>query len=185
MTNREFYLFVRNLKETYENAPNRSLEAYLSALWKLVTADPPETPTLEQFVHWLEAAFHAEAPPFDPRWLDIEIDYGQNFITYDDCINLLLFQIADLHRMKEAGVFENEYRYFGVQSPTGESWYNFDPLTYLECGIRGNYRGYKAEEVIITIPPPEGQSADSEIYEIDSFSWQNIADTLVLGQLYE
>lgn len=93
MTNRELYLFVRGLETTCENATNRSLETYLSALWKLVSTERPHTPTLKQFTHWLEAAFHQEPPPFDPRWLDIQADYDQNFTTCDDCMNLLLFQL--------------------------------------------------------------------------------------------
>jgi hypothetical protein len=40
--------------------------------------------------------------------------------------------------MAEAGTLENEYRYFGIDSPTGFRWYNFDPCSYLECGVRGS-----------------------------------------------
>ena len=185
MTNRELYLFIRGLKETHENAPNRSLEAYLSALWKLASTERPETPTIEQFVHWVEAAFHQEAPSFDQQWLEIDVTYGRDYDTFDDWESLILYQIADLHRMKEAGVFENEYRYFGIESPSGAYWYNFDPLTYLECAIRGKYGGYEAEEVIVVIPPAEGESADSPIYEITSFTWKEFADMLEMGQFYE
>ena len=48
----------------------------------------------------------------------------------------LLFQIADLHRM-QGNTLEGEWRYFGSESPSGNTWYNFDPMTYLECALAG------------------------------------------------
>lgn len=184
-TNRDLYLFVRGIKEWYGQVHNRTLESYLSALWRVVSRRPPDSPTIEDFVGWVRVAFNSEPTPFDPQWLDIRPDYSHDPATYDDCMTRLLFQVADLHRMREAGVFENEYRYFGITSPGGSLWYNFDPLSYLECAVRGKYGGYEAAEVIVTIPPPEGESADSPIFEIDSFTWQDFADLLELGQLYE
>jgi hypothetical protein len=32
---------------------------------------------------------------------------------------VILFQIADLRRMAEVGQLENEYRYLGIDSPSG------------------------------------------------------------------
>ena len=48
----------------------------------------------------------------------------------------ILFQIADLRRMHGAQTVD-KMRYFGLSSPTGSSWSNWDPVTYLECGTRG------------------------------------------------
>ncbi len=37
----------------------------------------------------------------------------------------------------KGGALEDEWREFGVESPTGHSWYNFEPLIYLECALAG------------------------------------------------
>ena len=87
--------------------------------------------------------------------------------------------------MAEAGLLEDKYRYFGIDSPSGSRWYNFDPLTYLECAIRGQYGGYEEAEVIVLIPPPAGESADDPVREITAFSWADFIGLLECGQLYE
>ena len=47
--------------------------------------------------------------------------------------NVLIFQIAELHRMRDKEL-QNPQRYSGINSETDNWWYNFDPFTNLECG---------------------------------------------------
>ena len=65
--------------------------------------------------------------------------------------------------MAEAGALEDEYRYFGIDSPTGFRWYNFDPCSYLECGVRGSLGGNT----------------------VDGLTWDQFADLLWCGAVYE
>ena len=82
---------------------------------------------------------------------------------YDFTIEVLKFQIAELHKMKGKQL-ENEYRYFGVQSETGNSWYNFDPFVNLECGARC--------------------MEDNEM-DFSSLDWSFIGELLENGRIYE
>jgi hypothetical protein len=45
---------------------------------------------------------------------------------------VIQFQIADLNRFNEA-VFSDPNSYYGIDSPTGNRWYNFDLRMYLRC----------------------------------------------------
>ena len=184
MTNREIYLLVRSFEEKYKGQLP-SLEEYLRSLWLLVSQSNIKSPTIDQFAIWLEQAFTIAPSPFDSDWLKIRVDYGKDIPAYEDWEKLILFQIADLRRMADAGQLKDEYRYFGIDSPSGSRWYNFDPLTYLECGIRGSIGGYEEDEVIVLIPPEEGDSANSPVYEIKEFSWKAFIDILECGQGYE
>jgi hypothetical protein len=62
---------------------------------------------------------------------------------------------------------KNKYRYMGVSSPTGNSWYNFDVFTYLECGTRG--MGDNNREGV----------------ESSACDWATLAVMLELGRIYE
>lgn len=185
MTNRELYQFVRQLRNKFEPQKSLSLEQYLSSLWAIVSVHQDTQLTIEKLVEWLDTAFRQTPPPFNSDWLDGQVNYPQDQATYEDWQNLILFQIADLHRMAEAGLLADPYRYYGLDSPSGVRWYNFDSFTYLECGIRGAFGGYVAEEVIVLISPPEGESADSPVYQIEQFTWTDFIEILECGQCYE
>jgi hypothetical protein len=66
------------------------------------------------------------------------------------------------------GTLANDQRYFGVDSPRGSRWYNFDPLTFLECAVAGTF----GEE-------------DDPVFEIAEVSWEKFAGFLSVGQSYE
>jgi hypothetical protein len=185
MTNRNLYEFVRNLKDKHKGESLPSLEDYLCSLWSIVSRSQHSLPTFEKLVEWLEKAFTEEPPQFNPDWMERSLWYEGELTDYADWEHLILFQIADLRRMAEAGILENEYRYYGIDSPSGSRWYNFDPLTYLECGVRGMYGGYEEDEVIVLIPPPEGESADSPVCILNEFTWQDFSGILKYGQEYE
>jgi hypothetical protein len=166
--------------------PARSLEEYLRALWALAHNWPYDIIPAEKLAGWFRDAFTAEVPPFDDAWRSIQRDdEGSNNIgrtAWEQCI---LFQIADLRRMAEAGMLENEYRYFGIESPTGFWWYNFDPWSYLEAAVWRSRGGYSEHEVIMLIPPKNGASADSPVASVDGLTWDQFADLLRCGAVYE
>ena len=79
----------------------------------------------------------------------------------------------------------DKYRYFGLNSPSGAYWYNFDPLTYLECGIRGTWGGYLDDEVIVLIPRPAAEAIEDRFYNLETFTWADFIAILECGQWYE
>jgi hypothetical protein len=87
----------------------------------------------------------------------------------------ILWQIVDLRDMDEAGMLRNEDRYFGIDAPRGNRWYNFDPMTYLECAAAGTYRGF-------TTPP---DIPDDPVFEIEEVSWDDFTRFLRAGAFYE
>jgi hypothetical protein len=183
VTNRDFYLFVRGFEAKYgDSLP--SLEAYLRALWQIASQSQITSPNVQRIADWLDAAFTTKPAPFDPKWRERSLDYTSSLETRDDWENVILFQIADLRRMADAGQLEDKWRYFGIDSPSGERWYNFDPLTYLECGIRGVLGGYEESEVIVLVSRA-GQSANSPVYKVDELGWGGFAGILECGRIYE
>ena len=132
MTAAELYEFVRGLPQRYATAP--PLEAYLTSLWQVVRLAQPATPNQALIASWLAAAFEKPPPSFDPSWLDLDSDPFRDVRDFNTWEILALGQIADLKRMAVAGQLGNDLRYFGITSPSGQQWYNFDPFTFLECG---------------------------------------------------
>lgn len=56
-------------------------------------------------------------------------------LTYS--AEVIKFQLAELGRMRASGQLADESKFFGIVSPSGHGWYNFDPFSLLECGARG------------------------------------------------
>ena len=50
---------------------------------------------------------------------------------------VIKFQLAEFSRMRASGQLADESKFFGIVSPSGHGWYNFDPFSLLECGARG------------------------------------------------
>lgn len=137
----------------------------------------------------LAEAFVTQPAAFDQTWLRYEqpLDYNYQdgqYVLYEydgyqekiieedvDALQILkhtiLFQIADLHRM-QGDQLENEFRYLGLQSPTGNSWYNFDVFSYLSCAMHGMSDGSGDENVPFA-----------------RCDWAELASILCLGRLYE
>ena len=94
----------------------------------------------------------------------------EGYVTWEKRISE---QICDLEEMEQAGILDNEYRYFGASAPRGDDWYNFDPCTFLECAA-----SWAADS-----------SQDAEISSVDGgvrlISWDLFVDLLNAGQCYE
>ena len=165
-----------------------SLEEYLRSLWVVVNEYKDLGLNFNQLASIIGHAFKTEPPPFDNQWLSFENPLTWNYRDntyviekleghqvkivatnvddFDILKHTLLFQIADLYRMRD-NQLKDKYRYYGIDSPTGNTWYNFDVFTYLECGTRG-------------MDDNTGNASAST--ECD---WVTLAFILELGRIYE
>lgn len=92
------------------------------------------TITFELLASLLREACTAEPVPFEAGWLSYTAppsNFGGDFAAFQQ---LILYQIADWQRMAEVGSLNDPDRYFGIDSPTGHRWYNFDVATFLKRG---------------------------------------------------
>jgi hypothetical protein len=127
-------------------------------------------PSHALFARLLTEALAHEPPPFNEQWLNYvsppDLSFEDSHMVEDDFSylqHMLLYQIADLHRMGEAGVLTHPHAYFGLDSPTGFRWYNFHPADYLFCATGG-----------MSKDAPDTQC-----------NWADLAIFLWLGQIYE
>jgi hypothetical protein len=199
-TNRDLYLFVTGLAKAAER-PERSLEDYLRALWRLgaerreLDAVPPAA-----FAGMLEAALREPPPPFDPRWADVYDDSPEDRTGFSRWEATILAQVVDLHELAQTGKLEDEFRYFGISAPRGDTWYNFDPLTFLECAACGSFGGWSEgdpggrgyvpgpcavldDEGHLTVADP--RELEPRFAALEPISWEDFAGFLRSGQWYE
>jgi hypothetical protein len=176
-----FALKLKNLAKTTARTSNYSLEEYLRALWALIEEHKESFVTEELFIQLFTEAFTIQPAPFDENWFTYEappeeIEYAHGVEDrYKLLQELILYQIADLHRMQEVGLLnKSEFElWLGVDSPTGNRWYNLDPASLLSC----------ASQCLLDSEPvtPEDNSNATET----DWSWSDLAMILWLGQNYE
>ncbi len=155
LNNPELEFLYKCVAKFRDTQTNRDLEEYLLALYKIVQENKDSIFTIQLAVNMLEKAFTAEPAEFKEEWLEItespqtnamsrkftnpeikdEIDKTRvrNISDYNYTLEVIKFQIAELHKMRGKQL-EDEFKYFGITSETGHSWYNFDPIGNLECG---------------------------------------------------
>jgi hypothetical protein len=187
-TNRDLYLFVAALGENDERR-GRELEEYLRALWRLGSAyQASDQLTLACFADLLVAAFREQAPVFAPARQGIAEDEG-TYTGYSRWERTIFSQIVDLREMRDAGMLANEHRYFGMDAPRGQRWFNFDPLTYLECAVEGTFGGWRPGDRTgrdyVSAKNLELEDLDIPIFEMAGVSWDQFADFLRAGQSFE
>ena len=177
------YRVVSDLRNERSSLPNPSLEVYLRSLWFLARAWDGEMIPVDKLGEWFRAAFSTEAPAFDDAWRSIPYD------DYDSAISprkaweqLILFQIADLRRMEDEGMLDNEFISFGIDSPTGVQWYNFAPFAFLECAVRACLDN-DDEASAFEQPDEGGSTGGSEHFA--NLTWDDFTDILWLGMSYE
>ncbi len=168
-TDTDFITFLRQLAVRAEDYPG-SLEEYLCSVLSGVSTHPESPPTWRLLAQVFAEGLATPPAPFEPAWL--EYTEPPDVITrlhpvrvdpFADVQHLLRYQIADLHRMAEVGTLNDPQRHFGLDSPTGHRWFNFDPPSFLECASSGM----------------EDSSGTPEC------SWEALTITLWLGQIYE
>lgn len=200
LTNRDLYLAIEKL--TTERATcKRSLEEYLRAV--LAECEPykdVESISLDQFYFVIDSAFFAEGVQFDDNWRNQYESLSQKAPGYDGWRALLIRQIVDLREMQEKGTLDDKQRYFGVNSPRGSRWYNFDPVCFLECAMEGSFGGWEPGDdtgrnfvpgpVAVlnedgTIGSANPQDIERPHFEIPVVTWGQFQEFLFCGQNYE
>lgn len=177
LTIQEFRPAVLAIIEEQDGKYNASLENHLLSLWGVIKKYEKYTPSYALFVTMLAEAFQTQPCQFDEEWLSYENDLswddqdGAKVSDFEMLKHTIIFQIADLHRM-DSGQLDDPYKYFGINSPTGNRWYNFDAITYWECATAGM-------EACLDMPDHPRKKF------FDSCTWVTLAKLLELGQSYE
>lgn len=176
-TNCDLYRSIVACSERHA-ASGRSLEEYLLAMLSLGSSVADrETHSLQEFHNILASSFTVAPDPFDSAWPDSYDAFKRDDDDegYAGWRSMILRQIVDLHEMGAAGKLEDEYRYFGIDAPRGNRWYNFDPGTYLECAMACMFDGRKCK-----------QPVDADLFEIpEGINWDDFKWFLYWGQAYE
>jgi len=162
---REFRHAVYEAIDEYRDSQVIDLEQYLISIWSRCLPLAESNPSWRDIGTVVIEAF--EVDPHSAMHSLKEFDTApelRNESGWRDFEEAILFQISDLRRMR-GGALEDEHRYFGMQSPTGYTWYNFDPLTFIECGLAG-------------------MSAFIDEYQFDT-NWGGFQLFLEMGQGYE
>lgn len=200
-SNRDLYLAIAELVETHKTS-TRSLEEYLRALLSLALKWCGQVAIpLSIFGEMLAEAFTSRAAHFDESW---RASYGirddEDASAFEHWQSTILRQIVDLREMQEIGVFHDEQRYLGTDSPRGARWYNFDPSAFIECASAGSLGGWEpgdntgrvfvpgevailGEGGAIESHPP--QYLERPIFHMESLTWEGFVDFLECGQMYE
>lgn len=198
-TNRDLYLAIVALCKEHADR-EVSLEEYLIALYEL-GARLKHLPSiqLDEFFALLHDAFSASPMTYDVSWGD-KYDIYTDQSGYKGWLTTITSQIVDLHELRLAGAYQNEMRYFGMQSPRKGYWVNFDPGGFLECAITGSLGGWMPEDDsgrcyvpgpvavldehgnIVTKNP---EDIPNPIYELPEVTWDVFKDLLQSGQMYE
>ena len=113
MTYGAFYNAMVSLPENHEN---RDLEEYLLALFSLVKKHEKEPFSPELCIEIIQKAFTETPMSFDEKWLSV-CDAPDEGKGMDFTQNVLIFQIAELHRMRDKEL-QNPQRYSGINSET-------------------------------------------------------------------
>lgn len=172
--------------KSQEDKYSRTLEEYLRSLWSVINQNKDAEVSCELIFNILQIAFVTLPQEFNEQWLSYDDSLNWSYQNGEYVIegwdrekskpivvqrgisdfkiltHTILFQIADLHRMRGKEL-NYEWKYYGITSPTGNSWYNFDVFTYLACGTAGFNQEAKLEDC----------------------DWVFLASILELGRLYE
>lgn len=159
--------------------------------------------TPDEFFGLLSDAFETPAPPFVESLRGRYVGDGSALAALPPFTRwgyFLTRQIVDLREMSEGGQLANKLRYFGIDSPRGSRWYNFDVCTYLECATVGSFGGwepgdgtgreYVPGEVVVTNPDGTLGSADprdlpNPVEALTAVTWDDFYHFLGQGQWYE
>ncbi len=159
--------------------------------------------TPDEFFGILSDAFEAHGLPFEESLRTRYVSDGNALAALPPLTRwgyFLARQIVDLREMAEGGQLANDLRYFGIDSPRGSRWYNFDACTYLECATVGSFGGWEPGdatgrdfvpgEVVVTNPDGTLGSADprdlpNPVVPLTAITWDDFYTFLGQGQWYE
>jgi hypothetical protein len=193
-TNRDLYCFLQDVIANHRADPP-SLEVYLrSLLGRLQPLGDRPSLDADTFARVLAEAFGAPASGTPASTPAVESS------GFAKVAAILRAQIEDLAAMDRTGQLRDEMRYFGSDAPSGARWYNFDPLTYLECGAQGAFGGWDEEDdngrdlvpgqVAVLDDSGELQrmdpgDLDDPVTELGDLGWDSVERFLWCGQYYE
>ena len=222
-TNRDLYLAIADLTKRHSSGA-RDLEDYLRALWASARCYHERASlSADEFFELLSAAFTLPAPHFDEAWRSQYAEAGTNPLAtilaaklgarhrsrgadeagssgFDSWETFVLRQIVDLREMAEQGILADEQRYFGINSPRGHRWYNFNPCAFLECAAAGSSGGWQSGDdpdrefvpgqVAVlandgTVTTADSQDVADPVVLIREMSWKDFESFLGCGQWYE
>src|SRR5262245_25207017 len=117
----DFVRFINTLLA--EEEFKGSLEEYLRALWGILSTKHETKPSWALLAHSFKEAYSASVPDFDEGWMvyehppKLDNDKKNDFTLINQ---MLLYQIADLRRMKNAGTLNRsmDELWLGWNSPT-------------------------------------------------------------------
>ena len=190
-TNRDLYKNIEGLLQQKHGQPLPSLEAYLTALVARASrfADK-ESISLDDFFSLLRDAFDGPG----------ETAPSNATAGFQNWKFLIDEQIEDLRQMARSGQLKDEYRYFGINAPGGDPWFNFDPVTYIECGAAGSLGGWvegdKTGRTYVTgkvahigpggaIEFSDPRELDRPPVEVPEITWEMFSHFARCGQYYE
>ena len=169
---------LNELVSTFKSS-NKSLEEYWRSMYLLALNKKDDKPTLDLFFEMIAESINQSSIELNPNWLsstnppesnifEEEVRNGNKELKsdiqeFEFFLKVLEFQIAELHKMKNKQL-KNEYRYFGIDSETGNRWFNFDPMGILECGSSG---------------------MESNGFNKDLESWIFLGEIIEMGRIYE
>lgn len=191
----DFRTAVLNILNEQKPTYTSSLKDYLRSLWCIIDRHKEEPVSYPLFVSMIADTFSTEPMPFNTQWLlyekDLYWDWNDeqgfyftkvyrdehweinetNIDPFHILEHTLLYQIADLYRMSDHQL-KDPYRYYGIDSPTGHTWYNFDVFTYWECATRGMEDHLRSNRSLIK-------------HRFNTCTWATFALLLELGSDYE
>jgi hypothetical protein len=199
-SNRDLYLAIVKLSEEYKYC-ELSLEEYLLVLLQEANRfKDRELLSLDNFYSLISIPFNVCSPKFNEDWRSQYDQLPNDSCGFERWRSILIRQIVDLREMKENGTLADKERYFGVNSPRGSRWYNFDPLGYLECAMAGSFSGWEDGDEsdrqfvpgLVSIIAENGSIQDADPrdlvhpqFKMPTVSWDEFNDFIQCGQYYE
>ena len=192
-------LYNRVTEVLRANAGNaRLLRDYLAALATLFAANKGRTEIgADEFVACLSSAFTVS-----PGGLESVSRYGGHVAeSADDVIGVLARQVDDLDALGADGSLSRDLRYVtGLSAPSGHWWVNFDPATFIECGLEGAFGGWTPETNssrqlvpgdvmtidengnLVSVP---AHKIPTQVRELTQLNWRDLGSFAIAGQTYE
>lgn len=192
-SNRDLYKQVTQRIKEYRGSEH-SLETYLTALRRLLAGQPDLS--CDAFASAIEQAYLA--PPERASATSLKADMEDAELP--EWRQQLARQILDLQEMEADGTLADEYRYYGIDAPSGARWYNFDPHSFVECGLCGAFGGWEPGDdtgrhlvpgkVAVmdadgSIQAVDAQELESTVFGISTLSDEDLCEFFWSGQSYE
>ncbi|GAA4245383.1 hypothetical protein GCM10022255_012520 [Dactylosporangium darangshiense] len=175
----------------------RDLAAFLRG-WRLAgrAFDGREWLEADEVAAMIVAAGTLDPGADDPAWRSAQYEYVEEPATFAEWEAIVLSQLADLADFAEQGPLD-PMASFGTDAPRPEGcrratmrrWYNFDPRTYLECGVAGTLGGWDEEDGLrIPVPGPYTllrPEPEPGHHPVGVLGWDVLAELARCGQEYE